>query len=292
MPKPVLLVRADGNQGDAEALAALGLASVVDPYLSITGLDGEAALAAAGELLADLDALGHGDWLIATSLNGLKFWGMAAWQLTGRSAVAESMAAARSRGVRFAAIGAATAQKYSQFGIDVNFVPTESYGEALAAQLIQFAGTGETPRALIPAGNLAMKTLSDALTAAGWSVTSHVIYQTAAVAEKPASVAGVAAGEYSAVLFRSPSAAKAFAQWNRVGAGAESAAASLPVVCGGRTTAQAAQDLGLNVVAIASDTTPAGIARAIFETVSGEAPATSTTEPAPAAAGPTTQGAN
>lgn len=292
MPKPVLLVRADGNENDAEALGALGIAAVADPYLSITGLDGDAALAAAGALLADLDSLGQGDWLIATSLNGLKFWGMAAWQLTGRSAVAEAMAAARERGVRFAAIGAATAQKYSQFGIDVDFVPTESYGEALAAQLIEFAGAGEaaaatasegatagsgsTPRALIPAGNLAMKTLSEALASAGWAVTSHVIYQTAAVTERPASVGGVAADEFSAVLFRSPSAAKAFAQWNRVAPGVESAAAALPVICGGRTTAQAARELGLNVVAIAADTTPAGIARAIFETVTGETPATQT----------------
>lgn len=259
MTKPVLLVRAHGNEGDAEALHSVGIQSVADPYLSIEPLGGQAGLDAANELLVGAEGLGAGDWVIATSLNGLRAWGMLAWQATGRSAVAEAFAAAASRGVRFAAIGAATADKYSQFGIHDVFVPSESYGQELAAQLIEQAGPGQH-RALVPAGNLAMATLTDALGAAGWNVQSVVVYQTATVEAQPESVSGVSAGEFGAVLFRSPSAARAFVEWNLVAPG--TAAAKLPVICGGKTTAAEARALGLNVAAVANDSSPAGIAAA------------------------------
>ncbi len=266
--KPVLLVRAFDNEGDAEALAAFGLSSVIDPYLTIRPLQGQAGLDAAGKLLAHLGLLQRGDWLIATSLNGLRSWGMLAWELTRRSAVAEAMAEARDRGVRFAAIGATTAAKYSEFGIHDVFVPSEAYGEALARELLAEAAPeaallGRPVRALVPAGNLAMATLNNALTEAGWKLSTEVIYETALIPQQPESSKLVAAGEFSAVLFRSPSAARAFAHWTA--AAKNPAARALPVVCGGRTTASVAQQLGLNVVAITPDTSAESIARTLVE---------------------------
>ena len=265
MHKPVLLIRAEGNEGDAAAIEALGFTTEADPYLSITAVPGQAGFDAAAALLTDLDSLGEGDWLIATSLNGLKFWGMTAWELTvsqgaGRSAVAEGMAAAAKRGVRFAAIGKVTAQKYSQFGIDDVFVPSAAYGEALAAELIAEAGSGPH-RALIPAGNLAMQTLTDLLTEAGWEVISHVIYETAPVAVTPQSAAGVAAGEYSAVVLRSPSAARALIEL--------AGNVNVPVVCGGRTTGAEAARLGICTVCVAVSPTPENLALTVKNLLEG-----------------------
>jgi uroporphyrinogen decarboxylase len=276
MTAPILLIRAFDNEEDAAALASVGLETVIDPYLTIQPVPGQAGLDAAGRLLAKLGLLQRGDWLIATSLNGLRSWGTLAWELTRKSAVADAMAEARQRGVRFAAIGAATAAKFAEFGIHDVFVPSEPYGEALGQQLVaeaapEAATIGRPIRALVPAGNLAMKTLYQGLAAAGWQVASEVVYETAIVPSKPASAARVAAGEFSAVLLRSPSAARALVHWVTEGADVlPEGLANLPAVCGGRTTAQVAESLGLRVAAIASDTQPLTVANTLKEVVEAD----------------------
>lgn len=279
--KPVLLVRAADNEGDAAALEAAGLATVIDPYLTVQPLSGQAGLDAAGKLLARTGLLQRGDWLVATSLNGLRSWGILAWQLTRRSAVAEALADARTRGVRFAAIGPATAAKFAEFGIHDVFTPSEAYGEALAGELLaeaapEAASIGRPVRALIPAGNLAMKTLVSGLASAGWQVASEVVYETAIIPEQPTSAARAINGDFSAVLLRSPSAARALVHWTTrvsdrgpVSGGTQLPAeiANLPVVCGGRTTAAVAESLGLKVAAITADTQPTTIANTLVSVV-------------------------
>ena len=252
--KPVLLVRASGNEADAAALANLGLTSVIDPYLSITALPGAEGYAAATALLENLTKLGKGDWVIATSANGLKFWAT----LYGSGNLSTALAAAAERGVRFAGIGEASAAMYAEFGIHEVFVPGSPYGENLAAELISAAAAGNH-RALVPAGNLAMPTLTNGLAKAGWEVTSVVVYETASVAELPPTANALARGEFSAVLLRSPSAARALVQF--------AGATSVPVICGGTTTATTAAELGLRVVAISSGTSPAQLAQTIFDVV-------------------------
>lgn len=273
--KPVLLVRASDNEGDAVALGAVGLTAVIDPYLTVQPLSGQAGLDAAGKLLARTGLLQRGDWLVATSLNGLRSWGTLAWQLTRRAAVAEALADARDRGVRFAAIGPATAAKFAEFGIHDVFTPTEAYGEALAAELLaeaapEAASIGRPIRALIPAGNLAMKTLVSGLTDAGWQVASEVIYETAIIPEQPASAVRAVHGDFSAVLLRSPSAARALVHWTTKVSGSTQmpdSIANLPVVCGGRTTAAVAESLGLKVAAITAGTQPTTIANTLVSVV-------------------------
>jgi uroporphyrinogen-III synthase len=254
LPKPVLLIRAAGNAADADALAELGLKSVTDPYLDIRSLPGPEGYSAATALLEGLSGLGEGDWVIATSANGLKHWAA----LYGENNLRSALIAASVRGVRFAAIGPASSRLYSKFGIQDVLVPGSSYGEALAAAVIAAAGAGEH-RALVPGGNLAMPTLSNALTDAGWQVTSIAVYMTSPVSIRPSSADALAHGDFSAVLVRSPSAAHAIFEF--------CGATSVPFVCGGQTTAQAARDLGYLVAAVANDTAPTALAQTIFEVV-------------------------
>jgi uroporphyrinogen decarboxylase len=281
--KPVLLVRASGNAADAAALAKLGLDSVSEAYLDIREVEGEAGRAAAARLLAAVADLGAGDWVVATSLNALVFWHKILTQTfapnsdetlapkneSNSESLESALVAARARGVRFAAIGEATAKKYSEFGIDDALTPAVSTAAGLAEMLLALepvradnAADGahaNAPTALIPLGNLAMPSLTTALDAAGWHRITEVVYQTAAVAEEPESAAGLRAGDFSALLLRSPSAARAVASF--------ASTTSVPVICGGPTTADAARELGLNVQAIANETTAEATAQAIFETV-------------------------
>jgi uroporphyrinogen-III synthase len=304
--KPVLLVRASGNAADAAALAKLGLDSVSEAYLDIHEVEGEAGSAAAARLLAAVAELGAGDWVVATSLNALVFWHKILIQtfdlnlgetlapknesnfesiesaptapseaVAGASTLPAALVAARARGVRFAAIGEATAKKYSEFGIDDALTPAVSTAAGLAEMLLSLepvrarnAAEGShatAPTALIPLGNLAMPTLTTALDAAGWRRISEVVYETAAVADEPESAAGLRAGEFSALLLRSPSAARAVAHHAGLELGGPSI--DVPVICGGETTAETARQLGFNVLSVAPATSAQATAQAIFETV-------------------------
>ena len=260
--KPVLLVRAHNNEGDAAALAELGIQSVIDPYLNIVALPDDTG---AKHLLGELTTRGEGDWVIATSANALKFWG----ELVSGSALATALAAAANRGVQFAAVGEASARMYANFGIHRVFVPTKPYGVDLAAELAALGGPGST--AVMPCGNLAMPTVTAALDAAGWNLFSEVVYETSTVAVRPASADGLAAKgpgatdeapAFSAIFLRSPSAARAVVEHAGV--------TSVPVICGGTTTAATARELGLNVARVLDAPSSTAAAQAIFEVVVGE----------------------
>ena len=192
--------------------------------------------------------------------------GRAGASVEGVDALAKALRAAKARGVKFAAIGDATAKKYSEMGIHEVLTPAVSTAAGLAEMLLALApvrAAGKAPTALIPLGNLAMPTLTTALDAAGWHRITEVVYETQAVANRPASAAGLRSGDFAALLLRSPSAARAVA--HHTGMNQNSAAIEVPVICGGETTAATARALGFNVQAIAPATTAEATAQAIFE---------------------------
>jgi uroporphyrinogen-III synthase len=62
---------------------------------------------------------------------------------------------------------------------------------------------------------------------------------------------------FSGVLLRSPSAARAFFEFNGT--------TELPVFCAGHTTSAQASNVGLKVAAVSSDPSPAAVARSVFD---------------------------
>jgi uroporphyrinogen-III synthase len=144
-------------------------------------------------------------------------------------------------------------------GANVVAIPESAYSQELA-QLLVKETQGEPASAVIPGGNLTLKTLTQELTQAGWKLDCGEVYLTRTTGRTPESVAGVARGEYSAVVFRSPSAAQAF--YEHCGAN------QLPAICGGQTTAKLATELGLNVVGIAKTPSSSSIANAVQQALS------------------------
>ena len=253
----VLLVRASGNEADANALTTLGIASVSEPYLKVASVPGADGYSAATELLVKLTGMGSQDWVVVTSANGLRHWA----RLYGEMNLAAALTAAEQRGVRFAAIGAASAKMYSDFGIKADLIAQEPNGSALAQQLLLSAGGGNHA-ALIPSGNLAMSNLTDDLTAAGWDIFARVVYETSTVAQPPLSVSALKSGQISAILLRSPSAARALVEHAGV--------TSVPVIAGGPTTAAAARSLGLTVIAVSQNPEPEATARVVFDALTSQ----------------------
>lgn len=247
--KPVLLIRADGNQDDAAALAELGIETVIDPYIRIDKAENNA------EALRMLDALkaNGAKWLVATSVNAVRCF----TELVGVDNLQAAIAAAEN--LRFAAVGARTAESLRELGAVDVLTPELSDSAALAEQL---AGIGDAQTAIIPSGLLAMKTLPSKLQAAGWNLIQGVVYTTVTVETPPASVVAANAGDFSAVIFRSPSAARAFLSFVPK--------PRMPLVAAGFTTAKVIKDAGLAVASIPSNPTPKSVAAALQLLLEGE----------------------
>jgi uroporphyrinogen-III synthase len=242
MPKPVLLIRAAGNQGDADALAELGISSVIDPYIQIiTATDDSAAK----QLLAALhQAELEPTWLVATSVNAIRCFG----ELVSPSALE---LAVKTRNLRFAAVGQATAAALTELGASEVLTPETADSSALTDLLLQQPAA----RVVIPSGRLAMPSLPQRLSAASWQVLQGEVYTTVTVEHIPASAARVLDGQFGAVVFRSPSAARAFLSFVPQ--------PKLPLICAGFTTAKVFEDAGLAVASITSNPTPKSIAAAV-----------------------------
>lgn len=234
MIRPVLLVRPDDNDTDSTALVVAGIPALVDPYLVVSPVSDDTS---GRQLFVDLEAAGPGDWLVLTSPRTVDAWGV----LVGREALTEAIAGARSRGLRVAAVGASTANTVDP--------PAKLVGSSGADVLIDAMSKLAPGRAFFPHGRLARSTLADGLTALGWTVDSAVVYDTVAVADRPASAGALSSGNVAAVLLRSPSAVAAVARWASI-------PASVRIFAVGPSTTAAAQERGWDVVSLpVSDST-------------------------------------
>ena len=247
--KPVLLIRADGNQDDAAALASVGIESVIDPYIRI---DKSSDGSDAKSMLEALDQPGE-KFLIATSVNAIRCFG----ELVGTENLMHAIANADD--LRFAAVGARTAEALRELGATEVITPKVAESAALADLL---AAEHRQITAIIPSGLLAMKGLPNKLIAAGWHLIQGVVYTTVTVETPPISVADARSGEFSAVIFRSPSAARAFLSFVP--------APTMPLVAAGFTTAKVIEDAGLTVASIPSNPTPKSVAAAVKSLLEGD----------------------
>ncbi len=247
MVKPVLLIRGENNESDEAALTKLGIPSLIDPYIEIKvasdPTDGE-------HLLSQLQGSNVPVWLLATSVNALKFWS----QIVGADRLRTAISARTD--LKFAAVGETTANVLRAFGANEVFVPQNATGKSLADELV---GTFPVGHALIPGGNLAMKTLPSALVSAGWQVSTAVVYLTSPVEKEPKSVRLVRDKEVSVILFRSPSAVRALTHFV--------AHPTIPLVCAGATTARALEEQGLKVSALASKPSAEVVASTIYSLI-------------------------
>ena len=252
MTKPVLLIRADGNQDDAQALADLGIETVIDPYIRIDqATDGRDA-----NLMLEALQKPGAKWLIATSVNAIRCFA----KLVGEARLRAVIGSADQ--LRFAAVGDRTAASLRELGATEVLTPELSDSSALA-ELLAAQGLHETDStAIIPSGLLAMKTLPNRLEAAGFKLIQGIVYTTVTVEREPASASAARSGEFSAVIFRSPSAARAFLSFVPN--------PPMPLIAAGFTTAKVIEDAGLVVASIPSNPTPNSVAAAVKSLLEGK----------------------
>ncbi len=260
----MLLVRAAGGEDrDAEALRALGLDVIEDPYLVVEPCSDDDAQARAARVL---DALRRGaDLFLLTSGSAIR----ALDALVGREALRDSVATGVARGLRGAAVGPSTAATLRELGVTDVLEPEVATSRGLLAALRERATRdGEAAgRAVLPCGAQAMKGLGAGLVADGWQVEEVVVYVTEEVAAVPASAVDLAEGRIPVLVLRSPTAVRAVARHVPV-----LPAGAIPV-CGGPTTAAAVVATWSVEPVVSDGPTADEVARTVAAVLAGAAPA-------------------
>ena len=190
---PILLIRPDGNESDARALAEVGVESVAEPLLEVVPAREPGAARRLAYRLSEADPQ---TWLIVTSPRTWRYWRTLVPELD--SVLTEALA----RGLQVAAVGTATAASLPASVDHTVTPPGISADDLLGFLLEQPPGT-----ALLPASARARRLLPDGLTVAGWQLQQAAVYDTVprhgVRLPDPAGLRGV--------LMRSPSAASALA---------------------------------------------------------------------------------
>ena len=195
--QPLVAVTRDerADEGFSRMLATLGATALPLQTIPIQPAKDTAPLAAA---LGTLDRAG---WIVFTSAHAVDATcGHAAWQQTWRR---------RPGRTRVAAIGAATAARLAERGVEVDLVPATASAAGLVTALVERAGSLKGVRIIWPRSDVARRELPDALAAAGAIVLDPPAYRTVAVRPKglAAFVQNLEAGHVDAIAFLSPSSA-------------------------------------------------------------------------------------
>jgi hydroxymethylbilane synthase len=162
---------------------------------------------------------------------------------------------------RVAAVGRATAAAVAEAGLNLSLVPEHSTAEALAARLRQVMDA--RARVLYPRSAMGRDVLPNELRAAGFDVLAIDVYHTLPEPNVDQRVLDrVRRGEVDVLTFASPSSVRHLVA---LLASESIALNTIPVVCAGPVTAQAAREAGLLVAAVSESPHTASMSKAIAE---------------------------
>jgi uroporphyrinogen III methyltransferase/synthase len=161
--KGVVVTRSREQASDlAATLEELGACCIQFPTISIEPMDDETAIE------KTILGLGHYDWLVFTSVNGVaQFW---------RNLEEIGLDSRAVGGAEIAAIGPATAAALAAKGIKADFVPPKYVAESVVQGLLELGVAGK--RVLVPRAKEAREVLPEELRAAGAMVDVLPVYET------------------------------------------------------------------------------------------------------------------
>ncbi|HLY12816.1 MAG TPA: hydroxymethylbilane synthase [Candidatus Limnocylindrales bacterium] len=236
----VLITRTADQAGALlAALAAQGFVPVAVPTIEIRIEPAGAGLAAA------VGRVQPSGWIVVTSTNGVR-------------AIEAARAAGRPPpgAARWAVIGASTAAALRRLGIEPAFLPSEPDATRMAAELPLDGPV------LVVRGDLAGTALADGLRHRGAPVDDVIAYRTieAPASSRTALEEALDAGAFAAVVFSSGSTVRGLVQ---LAAALGVDLRSIPAICIGPATADAARAAGFTVLAVALTPEPDALATAV-----------------------------
>jgi uroporphyrinogen-III synthase len=198
------------------------------------------------------------DWLIFTSVNGVRFFMERMRQLgIGVEGITSQLAA----------VGPKTAQALSAVGLEVAVIPSDYVAEGLLRSLYDRLLPGQS--VLLPRADIARKELPKELAALGLKVTEVDVYQTVIDGElAPEAARRLKQGEIDAILFTSSSTVTHFVQAMAPFA-SKGWLDQVRIACIGPITAETARTNGLTVHVVASEYTVEGLVDALIENLGG-----------------------
>ena len=202
---------------------------------------------------AAIDRLDRYDWLVFTSVNGVRFF--------FERLLARGLDAPRLGRVQTAVIGPATAQRLAAFGLKSDILPASYRAEAVVAAFAGHDLTGR--RILLPRAAEARPVLPVELGRMGAQVDEIAVYRTVAADEgQQTLLAALDKGRIDMVTFTSSSTARHFKQL-LPGGRADALPAAVTVASIGPITSETAAGLGFKVDLTAGDYTIDGLVAAI-----------------------------
>ncbi len=241
--KNIVITRdAEGNRDLAEKIMRRGGTAIDFPTIKIRPLTNESSFIEAVSLLAEFD------WVVFTSVNGVKFFFDFVNELGKDARVFGS--------AKIAAIGKETAAKLGQFGIKADFVPGVFTSVELGRQLIEHVNL-KGKKVLLLRSELAGDELSVILEHAGAEVRNESLY----TIETQKNDTEILTAKIDWLTFASPSAVRGFFEQvpkERVGRGVKIASI-------GPVTSAELRQINVNIDIEAQEHTFEGLLDAIEE---------------------------
>ncbi len=208
------------------------------------------------EVDAALAGLSHYQWLVFTSVNGIRPF-MERLKARGQDARALS-------GLRICCIGPRTADELTRYGLKADLVPTQFQAEGLIAALMEAGVSGR--RILIARAEVARDILPDQLRAAGEDVHVVTVYRTIRPAlEVERLTDQLQRRALHVMTFASSSTVRNFCALFERRDDMRKLTAGVAVACIGPITAQTAEEEGLAVTIMAKENTIPALVDAIVD---------------------------
>ena len=244
----ILVTRAAEQAGSLSgALRSLGAETLEFPAIKIVPPDDS------GPLDRAIEKIESYDWLIFTSVNGVKYFFQRLFE--------KERDIRELGGIKIGAIGPATRRALRDYGLKVDFTPEEYRAEAVAVGLREKIHPGR--RVLLPRADLARSFLKEALADYGAAVEEVTAYRTVRDGRGGDLVKEyLHRGRIHVITFTSSSTVRYFIEL----VGRENLPrlpAGVGIACIGPVTAQTAEELGLKVDVVAGEYTIEGLVKAI-----------------------------
>lgn len=252
--KRVVVTRgADQARGFIKELEALGAEAIAFPTILTR------PLAEAVELDAAIGTLSGFSWVVFTSANAVKYF-MARLRRHNLDLRALGL-------VKVAAIGPASAAALAEAGIVADMTPAQYLAEGLVEEFEHLDMEGG--KVLLPRAKVAREVLPEQLRKMGAEVVIAPCYETVTAGSSPDRLAGLLrSGKVSYVTFTSGSTVKGYAEILASESDVAELLAATRAVCIGSVTEKTAREFGLKVVAVADESTTAGMVAAILRLAS------------------------
>jgi uroporphyrinogen III methyltransferase/synthase len=260
--KRVLVTRPEGQSDSlGQALRDLGAEPIELPTIRIAACEDRAPLE------RSLDQLAGYDWVIFTSVNGVRHFCDALW---ARGGDARRLARAK-----IAAIGPATAAALLRYGLRADVVPPEFRGEAVAEAMRKFDPSLSGSSVLLARAAVARDALPNLLREAGARVDIVPVYRALpAPAESYEQIRSqLAQGSIDIVTFTSPSTLERLLE--ALGAEGSELLRRTTLAAIGPITGQALEQRGLSPTIVAESFTSEGLVAALTAFYAQAAPGAS-----------------